>query len=107
VNTKVTLHWPVHGSPSLPEDVRDRFLRRFRRRVNKQGEVVIYSQRYRDQQRNYDDCLEKLQAMLREVATPPKVRKPTRPSRGSKERRLREKKSRSETKSRRRPPPVE
>jgi ribosome-associated protein len=107
VNTKVTVHWPVVSSPNVPEGVRSRFVSRFRRRINKQGELVIYSQRYRDQERNVDDCLEKLRAMLREVATAPKRRKATRPSRASKERRLREKKSRSETKSRRRPPSME
>ena len=107
VNTKVTVHWPVKTSPSLPEDVRGRFVSRFHRRINKLGELVIYSQRYRDQERNHSDCLDKLRAMLQEVATAPKSRKATRPSRGSKERRLREKKSRSETKSRRRPPAVE
>ena len=107
VNTKVTAHWPVETSPSLPDDVRERFVSRFRRRINKQGELVIHSQRYRDQERNYGDCLDKLRAMLLEVATAPKRRKATKPTRGSKERRLREKKSRSETKSRRRPPPLE
>jgi len=107
VNTKVTLHWPVHASPSVPDDVRERFVRRYRRRINKQGELVIRSQRYRDQQRNFDDCLDRLRCLLLDVATAPKVRKPTRPSRASKERRLREKKSRSETKNRRRPPSVE
>jgi ribosome-associated protein len=107
VNTKVTVHWPIETSPSVPMDVRARFIQRFRRRINKRGELVIHSQRYRDQERNYGDCLDKLRAMLLEVATVPKKRKPTRPSRGSKERRLRQKKSRSETKSRRRPPKLD
>ncbi len=104
VNTKVTLHWPVDSSPSLPEDVRERFRSKYSRRINKNGELVIYSQRYRDQARNVDDCLDKLREMLLDVATAPKKRKATRPSRASKERRLRDKKAKSQTKeSRRRP----
>jgi len=104
VNTKVTLHWPVDSSPSLPEDVRERFRSKYSRRINKNGELVIYSQRYRDQGRNVDDCLDKLREMLLDVATAPKKRKATRPSRASKERRLRDKKAKSQTKeSRRRP----
>lgn len=104
VNTKVTLHWPVESSPSLPEDVRERFRSKYSRRINKNGELVIYSQRYRDQARNMDDCLDKLREMLLDVATAPKKRKATRPPRAAKERRLRDKKAKSQTKeSRRRP----
>ena len=107
VNSKVTIHWPVVASPNLPDDVRARFLSKFRRRINKQGELVIHSQRYRDQERNISDCYEKIKGLLLEVATPPKRRKATRPTRGSKERRIREKKSRSQLKQGRRPPPSE
>ena len=64
INTKVTLHWPVESSPSLPDDVRDRFRSKYEQRINKNGELVIYSQRYRDQGRNTDDCLDKLREML-------------------------------------------
>ncbi len=104
VNTKVTLHWPVVSSPSLPEDVRDRFRAKYGQRINKHGELVIYSGRYRDQGRNLTDCLTKLREMLLDVAPAPKKRKPTRPSRGAKERRLREKKARAQTKQSRRKP---
>ena len=107
VNSKVTIHWPVVDSPNLPADVRTRFLDKYRRRINKQGELVIHSQRYRDQERNISDCFDKIKELLLDVATPPKYRKPTRPTRGSKERRIREKKSRSQTKQGRRPPPHE
>ena len=74
------------------------------RRINTEGELVLPSQRFRDQGRNVADCLEKLRAMLEEVATPPRPRKKTRPGRGAVERRLREKRARSERKGRRRPP---
>jgi len=107
VNSKATLHWPVASSAGLPDDVRERFVAAFRTQVNKQGELVLHSQRYRDQERNIADCLEKLRGMLRQVAHPPKRRKPTHPSRGSKQRRLDNKRARSEVKSRRRGPSVE
>ena len=104
VNSKATLHWTVASSAGLPDDVRDRFVTAFRSQINKQGELVLHSQRYRDQERNVADCLKKLSAMLLRVAQPPKHRKPTRPTRGSKQRRLDNKKARSEVKSRRRGP---
>jgi ribosome-associated protein len=101
VNSKATLHWPVTTSASLPDDVRARFVSAFGGQINKLGELVVQSQRFRDQERNIEDCLEKLRGMLQRVATPPKRRKKTRPSRASKQRRLNDKKARSEVKSRR------
>ena len=100
VNSKATLHWPI-SSASLPDDVRARFVAAFGGQISKQGELVLQSQRYRDQERNIEDCLEKLRSMLQRVAIPPKRRKKTRPSRASKQRRLNDKKARSEVKSRR------
>lgn len=102
VNSKATLHWPVAASTGVPDDVRSRFLAAFGSQINKLGELVLQSQRYRDQERNIADCREKLRGMLRQVAQPPKRRKRTRPSRASKQRRLDNKKARSEAKSRRR-----
>jgi len=107
VNSKVTLHWAVEASPSLPDDVRERFLGKYRSRINGAGEVVIHSQRYRDQGKNITDCLDKLRDLLLEVATPPKRRIATRPSRASKQRRIEEKKSRGQTKRLRKKPRIE
>ena len=104
VNSKATLRWDVAGSPSLPDDVRERFHSRFARRITREGELVLTSQRFRDQGRNVADCLEKLRAMLAEVATRPRRRRATKPSRASRERRLRHKRAASERKQRRRPP---
>lgn len=98
VNTKVTMHWAVRSTPSLPEDVRERFCKKYSRRINNDGQVVIHSQRYRDQGRNVADCLAKLRGLILEVSTPPKRRKATRPSRASKERRIRQKKQQSQKK---------
>jgi len=105
VNTKATLRWAVATSPSLPEDVRERFMARFKRRVTSEGDLVITSQRFRDQGRNVADCLSKLRDLLAEVAEPPKRRRPTKPSRAAKRRRLKEKRKLSEKKQTRRSRP--
>lgn len=102
VNSKVTLRWPVQVSTALPADVRARFLGRFARRLTGSGELLITSQRFRDQGRNVGDCLDKLRQMVLEVAMPPKPRKATRPTRGSRERRLQNKRAQSEKKQSRR-----
>jgi len=104
VNTKVTLRWAIRSSRTLPDDVRERFTKKFHRRITKDGDFLITSQRYRDQGRNVADCLDKLRELLLEVATAPRKRKPTRRSRGSIERRLKDKKMTSDRKkSRQRP----
>jgi ribosome-associated protein len=107
VNTKVTLHWSVVYSPSLPEDVRELFLQAFPTRINSNGELVLMSQRYRDQGRNVADCTEKLRSMIAQAAIPPRKRKKTKPSRASKERRLQEKRAASGKKQMRRVPASE
>ncbi|HEX9426256.1 MAG TPA: alternative ribosome rescue aminoacyl-tRNA hydrolase ArfB [Candidatus Polarisedimenticolia bacterium] len=98
VSSKAILHWAIVRSPGVPPDVRDRFLRRFARRITREGDLVLTSQRFRDQRRNVEDCLDKLSAMLSQVAFAPAPRRPTRPGPGSGERRLRDKRSRSEIK---------
>jgi len=104
VNTKATLRWAVATSPSLPETVRQRFTARYGRRITNEGDLVISSQRFRDQGRNVADCLAKLRSMLAEAATVPKRRKPTKPSRASHQRRLAQKRARSLKKQLRRKP---
>ena len=98
VNSKVTLHWHVSATGSLPEDVRARFCGRYHTRINKRGELVLYSQTHRDQEKNIQDCLQRLKQMILDVATAPRKRKPTRPTLASKRRRLDNKKARSRTK---------
>jgi len=102
VASKATLRWDVAGSASLPPEVRQRFEKRFATRLTTEGELVLTSQRYRDQGRNVADCLEKLRAMLSEVARPPKPRRPTKPSKASRQRRLTTKRKQSEKKTQRR-----
>ncbi len=91
VNSKAVLRWPFRANTSVPEEVKARFSARFGTRITVDGDVVIQSDRYRDQGRNNEDCLDKLKEMLLAVAVPPKKRRPTKPSRASKERRLKTK----------------
>jgi ribosome-associated protein len=102
VSSKAVLRWPAAHSPSLPADVRERLLARYPNRLTRQGDLVLSSQRFRDQGRNVADCLEKLRAMLSSVAAAPAKRKPTRPTRAAKEQRLRAKQERARKKERRR-----
>ena len=102
VSSKATLHFRAADSPSLPADVRARLLTTFKSRLTKAGELVISSQEHRDQPRNIDACLARLKSMILSVVKPPKKRRATGPSRGSKVRRLKEKKQRAEVKQGRR-----
>lgn len=102
VSSKAVLRWRVTTSPSLPDEVRERFLARYRSRVTAEGDVIVASQRYRDQGRNVADALEKLRAMVASVAKPPTKRKPTKPSRAAAARRIESKKTHAEKKQRRR-----
>ena len=104
VNSKAVLRWRATASASLPADVRARFVERYGSRLTNNGELVIASQRYRDQAKNIDDCLDRVRELLLSVATPPKRRRATRPSRGSIERRLSAKKHRATRKEGRRGP---
>src|SRR5262249_57841396 len=104
VASKAVLRWDLAASPSVPDDVKMRLRTNQRRRITTEGVLVLSSQRYRDQDRNRQDCLEKLREMVLQAAAVPKARKPTRPTRGSRAARLREKKHRSATKMTRRRP---
>ncbi len=104
VASKAVLRWDVVRSRSLPEDVRARFVAQNRRRITAEGDLVLSSQRFRDQSRNVADCLEKLRALLREASIAPKLRRETRPTRGSRTRRLEAKRHKARTKSLRRLP---
>ncbi len=104
VNTKATLRWAVSTTRSLPDDVKQRFVEKYRRRMTTEGDLVMSSQRFRDQGRNVADCLSKLRELIEQVAQAPKKRRATKPSKASKERRLKEKKARSTRKQMRKRP---
>jgi ribosome-associated protein len=102
VNSKAVLRWNVMASPGLPEGARGRFVSRFGNRLTDAGELVLSSQRFRDQRRNEQDCLDKLREMLSTIARPPKRRRKTKPTRASIERRKEQKRETSHKKQRRR-----
>ena len=104
VNSKAVLRWKPAESPSLPPAIRDRLLRTLGSRLTTEGELLVTSQRTRDQGRNVADCLEKVREMILSAARPPKARRPSKPTLGSKIRRVESKARRSTTKQLRRKP---
>lgn len=107
VNSKVTLRWPLLVSETLPADVRDRFVAAYKSRLTTEGDLLLSSERFRDQPKNVDDCLEKLREMLLSVAVAPKARKKSKPTKASKRRRITDKRLHAETKQRRQRPPMD
>ncbi|HIY72102.1 MAG TPA: aminoacyl-tRNA hydrolase [Candidatus Luteimonas excrementigallinarum] len=98
VATAVELRFDIAASPSLSDAVRERLLARRDRRVTAEGVLVINAQRYRTQERNREDARQRLQDFIAQGAQPPKPRIATRPTRGSKERRLQGKRERGQIK---------
>lgn len=98
VATAVQLRFDAVHSPSLPAPVRERLIALAGRRISAEGILVITAQRFRTQSRNRADALERLLELIRTAARPPKSRKPTRPTRASKKRRLADKQHRGELK---------
>jgi ribosome-associated protein len=99
VETAVQLRFDVRNSPSLPEGVRQRLERLAGRRLTQDGVLVISAQRFRSQERNRQDAVERLVALIREAEIPPIPRRPTRPTVASRRRRLKSKGRRAAIKS--------
>jgi ribosome-associated protein len=102
VATAVQLRFDVRGSPSLPAEVRARLVKLAGRRVSEDGVLVITARRYRSQERNRSDAVQRLVKMIQKAATRPRVRKETRVSLSARAARVDEKKRRGEIKRRRR-----
>jgi ribosome-associated protein len=102
IATAVRLRFDARRSPSLPEDVRARLLALAGRRAGEDGVLTIRAERHRTQTANRRDAVERLVALVRRAAVPPKKRRKTRPSAASRERRLESKRRRSRTKAGRR-----
>jgi len=103
VATAVQLRFDAAHSPSLPEEVRSRLLGLAGRRLTAAGELLITARRYRTQERNRQDARDRLIALIRRAAEPPKPRRPTHPSPASRERRREEKRRHGAKKSLRGP----
>ena len=105
-SSKATLRFDARRSTSLPDDVRARLLAQAGSLLTRRGELVISSQRHREQPRNVSDCLEKLASLLERAAVKPKRRRKTRTPRAAVAKRLAEKRHRA-TKKQSRSGPVE
>ena len=88
VSSAVQLRFDVRRSAALPDDVRARAERLAGRRLSKDGVIVITARRHRTQERNRADALARLVDLLRRAAHKPAPRRPTRPSKGARERRI-------------------
>lgn len=88
VATAVQLRLDLRDCPGLSEPVRERLYALARGRITRDGVLVIEARRFRTQERNRRDALDRLLELLREAAVPPAERRPTRPTRASRERRL-------------------
>lgn len=97
VSTAIHLRFDINAS-SLPDSYKQRLLETRDHRITADGIIVIKAQRYRSQDKNREDALTRLQALVQKAQVAQKKRKPTRPSRAAKERRLEGKTRRSETK---------
>jgi ribosome-associated protein len=100
-STRVTLLFDVATSASLTDQARQTLLAKLANRLDKDGNLQIQVQESRSQHRNRETAVRRLQALLWEALQPQKKRRPTKPSKGAKERRLTEKRKHSEKKQRR------
>lgn len=105
VATAVQLRFDAANSPSLPDDVRERLVRLAGKRITQDGVLIIKAQRYRAQDRNRQDAMDRLIKLIRKAAEKPKRRRKKKPTVASKRRRLERKRRRGEAKRMRRPVP--
>jgi ribosome-associated protein len=99
VESAVQLRFDARHSPNIPDEVRPRLEKLAGHRLTQDGVIIITAQRFRMRERNREDALERLLALIREAAVPPPPpRRPTRPTKASKVRRLEGKSRRAEVK---------
>lgn len=98
VSTAVQLRFNLAGNETLPQDVKSRAARLAGSRLTLQGEIILQADRFRTRERNREDALERLLELLRRATEKPKPRKATKPTLGSKKRRLDAKKQRGQIK---------
>ncbi|EKV29957.1 putative protein YaeJ [Caenispirillum salinarum AK4] len=98
VSTAVQLRWDAVHSSALPPGVLDRLLRLAGHRATQEGVIIIDARAHRSQERNRADARERLAGLVRDALHVPRKRRPTRPSKGAKERRIQSKKKRGSIK---------
>jgi ribosome-associated protein len=99
VSTAAQLRFDARRSPALPDDVAARLLQLAGSRATTEGVIVITASRFRSQERNREDALARLGALVERALERPTVRRPTRPPRAAKEKRLNEKGARGQIKA--------
>ena len=99
VSSAVQLRFDVHGSPNLSADVKRRLAVLGGSRMTREGVLILFADRFRSQERNREDARQRLVDLIRAAAVRPKLRRPTRPTLASKERRLSGKALRSKVKT--------
>ena len=105
VATAAQLRFDVVSSPSLPDDVRNRLIHLAGRRITEEGVLIIEARRFRTQESNRQDAINRLTELIRKAAEKPKPRTKTKPTFASKKRRLETKHRKGETKRMRRSAP--
>lgn len=105
VSSAVQLRFDVRGSQAYSDDVRVRLEKLAGSRLTREGVLVLTAQEHRSQERNREDAIERLLTLIRAAAVVPKTRHATRPTLGSKKRRLESKSKRSGVKNLRRVKP--
>ena len=98
VSSAIHLRFDIHAS-SLPDGIKERLLAQNDSRITRDGVVVIKAQAHRSQDQNREDAMRRLQEMVEAVATPQRIRRPTRPTRSSQRKRLEVKTSRGQVKA--------
>ena len=102
VTTAVQLRFDVMNSPSLPDGVRNRLIRLAGRRITEKGVLIIEAKRFRKQEQNRRDAIDRLVKLIKNASEKPKIRIKTKQTRASKERLLAAKRHRSKIKKMRR-----
>jgi ribosome-associated protein len=98
VSTAVQLRFDVVNSPSLASDLKGRLIRLAGKRLTADGVLIIEAHRFRTQEANREDAIEKFYELIKKASEKPKPRHKTKPTKASKEERLKEKKKRSSIK---------
>ena len=98
VSTAIHLRFDIHAS-SLPDIYKQRLLKLNDQRISKEGVIVIKAQQFRTQEKNRDDALARLQSLIQQVLVTPKSRKPTKPSKAARKKRVDSKTRRGQLKS--------
>lgn len=107
VSTSVQLRFNIQDSPSLPEEMKTRLLTLLRSKLTLDGELIIKANRFRTQNRNKEDAIQRLLAIIKQATIVPKKRKKTAPTAASKKRRLDKKTLHGRLKATRRNKPQE